>query len=41
MQAFVRREYAEGYAMLMDAVFGEGACMTLTIRSDGAIRIEI
>ena len=41
MQAFVRREYAEGYAMLMDAVFGEGACMTLTIRPDGAIRIEI
>ena len=41
MQAFVRREYAEGYAMLMDSVFGAGACMTLTIRPYGAVRIEI
>ena len=38
-QAFVRREYAEEYALLMDAVFGEGACMTLSVRSEGAIQI--
>jgi len=40
-QAFVRCEYAEEYATLMDAVFGEGACMKLAIRSEGAIEIRI
>ncbi len=40
-QAFVRREYAEEYASLMNAVFGEGACMMLAIRPEGAVRIKI
>ncbi len=40
-QAFVRREYAEEYALLMDAVFGEGACMMLAIRPEGAVEIKI
>ena len=40
-QAFVRREYAEEYAALMDAVFGEGACMMLAIRPLGAIEIKL
>ena len=40
-QAFVRREYAEEYALLMDAVFGEGACMMLTVRPEGAIKIKL
>ena len=40
-QAFVRREYAEEYAALMDSVFGEGACMVLSIRPEGAVRIDI
>ena len=40
-QAFVRREYAEEYALLMDAVFGEGACMMLAVRPEGAIEIKL
>ena len=40
-QAFVRREYAEEYRALMDAVFGEGACMMLLIRPEGATEIKI
>ncbi len=40
-QAFVKAEYAEGYRMLMDSVFGEGACMMLAIRPIGAMRVEL
>lgn len=40
IQAFVRRELASAYAALMDSVFGEGACMLLSIRAEGAMRIH-
>ncbi len=40
-QAFVRKEYAEDYRMVTDSVFGEGACMMLTIRPVGATRIDL
>ena len=40
-QAFVRREYAEEYALLMDSVFGEGACMMLAVRPEGAVEIKL
>ena len=40
-QAFVRKEYAEDYRMVTDSVFGEGACMMLTIRPIGATRIDL
>ena len=40
-QAVVRREYAEEYALLMNAVFGDGACMTLSIRPEGAVEIKL
>ena len=40
-QAFVRRELAEDYRAVTDSVFGEGACMTLSIRPLGAIRIDV
>ncbi len=40
-QAFVRCEYVEDYAALMNAVFGEGACMLLSIRPVGATEIKI
>ena len=40
-QAFVRRELAEDYKTVTDSVFGEGACMTLSIRPLGAIRIDV
>ncbi|MBR7095967.1 MAG: galactokinase, partial [Clostridia bacterium] len=39
VQAFVRREDAESYAALVDSVFGKGACMLLSIRTEGATRI--
>ena len=39
IQTFVRRELSESYAALMDSVFGRGACMLLSIRPEGAIRI--
>ena len=41
VQAFVKKEYVENYAMLMNSVFGEGACMVLNIREAGAIQIEL
>ncbi|MBE6656444.1 MAG: galactokinase [Ruminococcaceae bacterium] len=40
-QAFVRRELAEDYKTVTDSVFGEGACMTLSIRPLGAIEIKV
>lgn len=40
-QAFVKNEYVDEYAALMDSVFGEGACMKLSIRPEGAVRIEV
>ncbi|MCQ2385962.1 MAG: galactokinase [Clostridia bacterium] len=41
MQAFVRKDLAEDYRRAMDAVFGDGACMTLFIRNEGAVRISL
>ena len=40
-QAFVRRDLAEDYKTVTDSVFGEGACMTLSIRPLGAIEIKL
>ena len=39
VQAYVRSEDADGFAALMDSAFGEGACLVLQIRRDGAIKI--
>ncbi len=36
VQAFVRSEHVNGFRAMMDAVFGEGACMVLRIRPEGA-----
>ncbi|MBE6567086.1 MAG: galactokinase [Ruminococcaceae bacterium] len=40
-QAFVRRELAEDYKTVTESVFGEGACMMLSIRPLGAIEIKL
>lgn len=40
-QAFVRRELAEDYKTVTNSVFGEGACMMLSIRPLGAIQIKL
>lgn len=39
IQAFVRREYSEGYAAVIDSVFGAGSAMRLSIRPLGATQI--
>ena len=39
IQAFVRSEDVEGFRALMDGVFGEGACIVLRIRAEGATKV--
>ncbi len=41
IQAFVKCEYAEEYRAVMDAVFGEGAVMMLSVRPVGATEIVL
>ena len=38
-QAFVKKEYLDGYVALMDSVFGKGAAMPLDIRPLGAVKL--
>lgn len=39
MQAFVKEEYAGGYADLMDSIFGSGSCKVMKIRKYGGMRV--
>jgi len=39
IQAFVPTDEVEGFRALMDGVFGEGKCIVLRIRPEGALRI--
>jgi len=39
IQAFVPTEEVDGFRQLMDSVFGEGKCIVLRIRPEGAVRI--
>ena len=39
IQAYIAEEDVELYRETMDGVFGEGACLVLRIRQDGAIRV--
>lgn len=39
IQAFVESKDVEGYRSLMDGVFGEGACMVLRVRQEGAVKV--
>ena len=39
VQAFVREEDAEGFKEFIDSAFGEGKCMILKVRLDGAIKL--
>lgn len=41
IQAYVKEEDAEDFAALMDSVFGEGACLTLRVRAEGAVKVNI
>lgn len=40
IQAYVAEEDVEAYRQTMDAVFGEGACLVLRVRPDGAIKVK-
>ena len=39
IQAFVPTTEVEGFRALMDSVFGEGKCIVLRIRPEGAVKI--
>jgi galactokinase len=39
IQAFVKECDVEGFKTLMDSTFGEGKCMVLRIRPEGAIKV--
>lgn len=39
IQAFVPSELAEAYRTYIDSVFGEGACLILSVRQAGAVRL--
>ena len=39
IQAFVRLEDAEGFKEYMDSAFGEGKCMILRVRTEGALKL--
>ncbi len=41
VQVFLRNEELSGLTRLMDGAFGQGATMPLSVRGDGAIKIEI
>ena len=40
IQAYVPEEYVELYRKTMDSVFGDGACLVLRVRRDGAIKVN-
>ena len=39
IQAFVPQKYTEEFCRIMDAAFGEGRCLALQIRPQGAVRV--
>ncbi len=39
IQAFIPTEEVDGFRTLMDSVFGEGTCIVLRIRPEGAVKI--
>ncbi len=41
VQAFVPDEYKQQYATFMDSIYGDGSCIIMSIRPDGAIKIEL
>ena len=41
IQAYVKESDVADYRSLMDSVFGEGACLVLRVRPDGAVKVNI
>ncbi len=40
IQAYVKEDDVDAYRELMDSVFGEGACLVLRVRPEGAVRVN-
>ena len=40
IQAYVKESEVPNYRAFMDSVFGEGACLVLRVRADGAIKVN-
>lgn len=40
IQAYIKESDVASYRALMDSVFGEGACLVLRVRADGAIKVN-
>ena len=40
IQAYLKEEDVDAYRTLMDSVFGDGACLVLRVRQDGAIKVN-
>ena len=40
IQAYIKEQNVEEYKALMDSIFGEGACLVLRVRPDGAIKVN-
>ena len=41
IQVFIKEELADGFVSVMDSLFGEGASMILSVRPEGATKIEL
>ncbi len=41
IQAYVKESDVSAYRALMDSVFGEGSCLVLRVRPDGAVKVNI
>ena len=39
IQAFVPSDDVDGFKALMDSAFGEGACLVLRVRRNGAVKV--
>ena len=40
IQAYIKEEQVEEYRVLMDSVFGKGACLVLRVRLEGAVKVN-
>ena len=41
VQVFIKKELADGFVSVMDSLFGEGASMILSVRPEGAVKIDL
>ena len=41
IQVFIKKELADGFVSVMDSLFGKGASMILSVRPEGAVKIDV